>query len=53
MDALIDPRSTPYSSREEIAAEIEEIRRLPSSPGRDHVLAQMQAWLDDEEPAES
>lgn len=47
MESLIDPRSTPYSAPEEIAAEIEEIRRLPQSAGRDHTIKLMQSWLDD------
>lgn len=45
MESLIDPRSTPYSTPEAIAAEIEEIRRLPKSPERDHTIEVMRSWL--------
>ena len=45
MDALVDPVTTPYSSREAIIEEMKEIERLPETPGRDLALQQMRNWL--------
>lgn len=48
MESLIDPRSTPYSKPEEIAAEIEEIRRLPPGVCRDETIKLMLNWIEDQ-----
>lgn len=45
MDALIDPVTTPFSSVDEIEAEIAEIERLEDTPARAETLEQMRGWL--------
>ena len=51
MEVIIDPQTSPVSSAEEIAAEMEAIRRLPACPGRDATLDEMQMWLDEKASA--
>lgn len=43
---LIDPQTSPYSSREEILAEIAEIEKLPATSEREDVLDMMRRWLE-------
>lgn len=47
MESLIDPVTTPFSTSKEIAAEIEEFRRLPDSAARDETIKMMEGWIEE------
>lgn len=53
MRALIDPQTNPYSPIADIKTEIEEIRKLPPCPERDYIIAEMQSWIDEQDPIAS